>query len=722
MRVLSAELLGAQGLPDPEVTIAARFKRRGTFASDPLAWRPLFKHASGDMPYGDVGVTSAVCPCAANGAMVRVLRSQSALKVGVQRFNVLTWSGDGSSWSSAAALAMAAAPTDIGTLATAVVGESTPGVARAGSTMRCLFADGGALKLVTSYTDGASWLAPVAVWNGSATYNRISNFSAVVVGSVWYWVFNGYTPGGVSRVLGLSSASYFATWAALPDGGGVGWEVAGLEAGSPYEPEPCLYVYLTGKTGGFSVLACQRVKLNTDGSFNSWDGAPLIVDRAGPSDGVNFARVRLGDAAGAYLFALQEKAVNPYWFVSSLFALPGSLDIEEPVYLEPAGDVATAEYLHPVQCGRRAWLVGSGGIWASARDDEPANLSVRSYTPTAYTYTVQANGGGELLLSFARELSGERAPETFSRAPSPEVYVGDLLWLDRSLTDGNGDGGTMTLAFRVLQVAYTRAGVEVLAADALGVLSHMRGRRAKYLAKDERPRMGDVDALCHWCGLEVTGSGSLPHAVYPSLGFIWPVNDSGLNVMRRYLADEVVALRSAGAESGGQSHTTVEFTALPTESAYTYVSPYGLGEGTGTHEIADWSLALDGRQARLITAVGLATAGDPLGDEGDKGWSIATARPLPGVRPYPLSMTNYNLATSDGTVQDLAAGQAQWLLFGLPIGWIETGANLGVELYDVVTIDETLARVVGVTESYERGRLRQRLDLAEVNSFGVSVG
>jgi hypothetical protein len=30
--------------------------------------------------------------------------------------------------------------------------------------------------------------------------------------------------------------------------------------------------------------------------------------------------------------------------------------------------------------------------------------------------------------------------------------------------------------------------------------------------------------------------------------------------------------------------------------------------------------------------------------------------------------------------------------------------------------------VVGITEIFERGRLRQRLELAEVDAFGVSVG
>ena len=69
-----------------------------------------------------------------------------------------------------------------------------------------------------------------------------------------------------------------------------------------------------------------------------------------------------------------------------------------------------------------------------------------------------------------------------------------------------------------------------------------------------------------------------------------------------------------------------------------------------------------------------------------------------------------------------AAAEAAKLSAGLSFGWIEATANLGVELYDVVTVDGTEVRVVGITETWERGRLWQRLELGEVNSFAVWVG
>lgn len=61
---------------------------------------------------------------------------------------------------------------------------------------------------------------------------------------------------------------------------------------------------------------------------------------------------------------------------------------------------------------------------------------------------------------------------------------------------------------------------DVLAADALGVLAHMRPRKAKVFQASECTRMADVDAICHWCGLDVTGSGTLPGAMLRSPGFV----------------------------------------------------------------------------------------------------------------------------------------------------------------------------------------------------------
>ena len=107
----------------------------------------------------------------------------------------------------------------------------------------------------------------------------------------------------------------------------------------------------------------------------------------------------------------------------------------------------------------------------------------------------------------------------------------------------------MTLAFRVAAVTYRPRPDRGAGLRCLGVLSHMRPRRAKVLQKGDRLRMSDVEAMCHWAGLTTTGTGTLPQAVYPSPGFVWSANESGLGALRRYLGDQAVALRSDGADS-----------------------------------------------------------------------------------------------------------------------------------------------------------------------------
>jgi hypothetical protein len=185
-----------------------------------------------------------------------------------------------------------------------------------------------------------------------------------------------------------------------------------------------------------------------------------------------------------------------------------------------------------------------------------------------------------------------------------------------------------------------------------------------------------------------------------------------------------VVLRSAGAESA-QEHANVEVLPLPSSPCYTYVSPRGLAEEYGAHELADWGIGSDGREIRLFVAMGFKTRNSPSSGEG---WAVAPARKLnggrssDGLRPAPLVVVDRSLAADDGTLQARAAAEAQRLSTSLEFGWIESTANLGIELYDVVTVDAVNARVVRIVESWDRGRLMQRLSLSEVGAGGVYQG
>ena len=736
MRALSDDLRSIQSHPDALATVTVRCKRRSTFSGDPLLWRPMFQHTAANIPYGDVNVTAAACSCAQSGTVIRVLRSTAAKKVGVQRFTVTSWTGTGSNWPSAATAALTAAPVQVATLASTDTRESTPGVGRIGSEIRILYGDGPKLYCVQSTNDGVSWGLPAVVYDGSLSYARFNNISICGYGSTWICVLNGYNNKGIPVVIGLHDAGAgWVAWSQQQPANYGHWQVAGVRPG-PEAPTNCrVYAYLWGTEydasgAGWNSLACQQIQVNGSGVFTAW-GSRTVVDRAGVAGAAAYDRVRFGEGGGAYLFALQERAASGYWFVSSLYALPGNTDMEEPVFLGDAdgttGSVAPHETLQPVAAGRRAWLIGAGQVWTSAQTDAAVDLTVRTYTPIKFEYVVSTAGGGVLQLQIERQVSAEpsagSALERFGSVYPPEIYVGDMLWLDRTLAVGT-IAGTKSLAFRVAAVTYRRGCVDVLALDALGVLSHMRPRRAKVLMQGDRLRMADVEAMCHWAGLTTTGAGLLPGAVYPSPGFIWPANDSGLSALRRYLSDQPVVLRAAGADTE-QDHTRVAVLPLPRASAYTYVSPNGLAEGSGRHELADWALTHDGRNTRLFVAVGLRAGASATTGEA---WAMAAARariggrPPDGLRPVPYVAVDRSMAWADGSLAARVAAEAEKLAAGLAFGWIEASANLGIELYDVVTVDGTDVRVVGITEEWDRGRLRQRLELAEVDSYGVFAG
>ena len=70
----------------------------------------------------------------------------------------------------------------------------------------------------------------------------------------------------------------------------------------------------------------------------------------------------------------------------------------------------------------------------------------------------------------------------------------------------------------------------------------------------------------------------------------------------------------------------------------------------------------------------------------------------------PYVYVDRSMAWADGSLTARAAAEAAKLAAGLAFGWIEATANLGIELYDVVTVDATDVRVVGITETWERGQ------------------
>ena len=69
------------------------------------------------------------------------------------------------------------------------------------------------------------------------------------------------------------------------------------------------------------------------------------------------------------------------------------------------------------------------------------DINERSYTPTRYEYAASSSGGGVLQLEIGTaSVSAGAALEGFGAVYPPEIYVGDMLWLDRTLSVGAAAG------------------------------------------------------------------------------------------------------------------------------------------------------------------------------------------------------------------------------------------------------------------------------------------
>ena len=77
-------------------------------------------------------------------------------------------------------------------------------------------------------------------------------------------------------------------------------------------------------------------------------------------------------------------------------------------------------------------------------------------------------------------------------------------------------------------------------------------------------------------------------------------------------------------------------------------------------------------------------------------------------------ITNRGLISSSFELDVLADGEADRMATTRQVGEFTALANLALEPFDVVTVAGDIFRVLTIVESYERGRLTQRVGLADV--------
>jgi hypothetical protein len=259
------------------------------------------------------------------------------------------------------------------------------------------------------------------------------------------------------------------------------------------------------------------------------------------------------------------------------------------------------------------------------------------------------------------------------------------------------------MPFRIYRIDRQRTKQIVVAYDALGVMAVMRARRTRIFRANDRLLNDEIAAVIAWAGVSPAtisvGSGS-----EKSNGFVWGGAESALSALHRMTEQHDNAFfRSKFASSQGTEHTIVENFTPATTSQYTYSTD----EQSSAHRAIEWSFVDDALRPGVVTVVGVS---DNFPDDADY-WQVRLIGHSGNTRPAPFYYVNRNLDQGDGEVEAFADREDARLALTVPVATIEAYANIGLELYDLVTVDSTDYHVYAIQEDWNGHILKQRITL-----------
>lgn len=720
VRPLSADTWYAQNQPGATWRVYAEVKPRNTFAGDPFHVDvPLANlWSDANYPYRVVGqlcdLTASACAGVSAGVVLHALRSDAAGKVGVRR---LTYTG---------ALLPATPPVDVATLAAPYapgLRGSTPAIAQVNGEVRLVYADGTKVRWLRSLDEGRTWSAAQTLYDGVGAYVRYSNF-ALRPDAAGRWVlgYSAWTPSGQIRVRGAHDVGEgWVNWPVCPTN--VDWQVAGLPGAASIPLSSACPFYLWGRNYTWSTIAVGVVRL-TEGAFTAWWERVEIVDRSGLEGETSYDRVRTGDAFGAYWLTMQEGPANGrrYWVRASLWGVPGSNEMEEPVLLSD-GDadesLSPYEHLQLVSVpGMRAALA-VGAVRYAVLANTVGNAVV-SLPVLGYCYEQHLGGGGRLTLrtSPGRVEVDPGAPLRSDLA----VHPGDVIDLQRTVSAYAASGalvsGSDRRSFRVASVTHGERIAEIVAYDGPGLLWQHRLRRAKILRSGDRTRADDLRSLIVWAGVKPDRIEP-PDADRPSPGFVAGAGLTLGGALTEYLRKVAAIFRPGRIEGGSIAVNHPSVSVAPASWAPEADAPalHLLRRSDPTHVLAEIvhrfdteTLTESASDALLVVVIGMKTT-DPAAGE-DWRMRVAQRQEYGRVRPFPQVYQNPRwtggdldaVATAEG---GRSAGDTVLLRVRCP-------AHLGVELFDSVRYrndDQRLWRVVEIVERFGDGRIDQEIGL-----------
>ena len=672
MRTVSATLRQAQSSSAPRSRVAVSVQPWGDFDQGQFDWTAL----STALPSAYTGSSTSLYGAAlglANGHVLRVLVDGGSDRVLIQR---VTDPGSQSGWESAA-FEKSYTNTSLRPAAAAMWADG--GVVRVG-----LSASSG---IVYASYAGGSWSAGFSSYRGWDTAAQdLFSVHSPVLGQMFFG-----TTASREVVAGYLSNNRITRFARGP----AGWRYVGARP-HPTASSCKVYLLLDRSDSGNNPNAYSRIGVASV-SASGWSPVQ-VIEELGENDTIYTDLARAYAQGRGGLLWLQERSGLAYDAVAVIEAETDF--ISEPVIQPgwPGGALLDKNGLALVDAGGTSYFVGAN---FAARMERRGGTPVQLPTPRRYKYS-QAIIALQQLTSDRALGSGRMALEWNGAAA---VEPGDMLIVERSHADGGGRGrGALSVYLWVAEVERRRDKTTVTALDAVALLGWMRLRRPATYHVLPRWNFGRiVQHLIARAGL--SASTELAQTVQSVNTFQVHENENLRSALyRSHLVSEYLYYRP-DPDANSLAVRIIEGATVSSGAAYAYGGEDGqpLLDDEAIDSALPFSLAVVEGQYRADIV-----AGDPR----ESSWALRRGRRRFGVRPRPTHYANRGQLVDSGRIVRAAESSAAQLRRQEVVRRVLTVANLGLEIYDQVSVADALFQVVGIVETWERGRLQQELSLA----------
>ena len=672
MRSVSATLRQAQSSSAPRSRIAVSVRPWGDFDQGQFDWTVL----SAALPSAYTGSSASLYGAAlglANGHILRALVDGGTDRLLIQR---ITDPAAQSAWESAP-FDKTYTNTSLRPAAAAMWEDN--GVVRVG-----LSSSSGIVYVSHA---GGSWstgFSSYSGWNSAA--QDLHSALSPVLGRMFF----GSTAGNevIAGTLANNRVTRFAR-------GPRGWRYIGAQP-HPTASSCKVYLLLNRADAANNPQAYSRIGVATV-SANGWSPVQ-VLEELGENNTIYTDLARAYAHGRGGLLWLQEKSGLAF---DAVAAIEAETDfISEPVIQPgwPGGALLDKNGLALVEAAGTNYFVG---VNFAARMERRADAPVQLPAPRRYSYsqaiialqqltTDQALGSGRMVLEWNR---------------SPAVKPGDMLIIERSHADGSGRGrAALSLYLWVAEVERRNDKTTVTALDPVALLGWMRLRRPATYHVLPRWNFGRiVQHLIARAGLSATTE--LTGTVGSVNTFLVPENENLRSALyRSHLVSEYLHYRP-DPDAATLAIRIIEGATVSTGAAYVY-------GGSGGQPLLDDEAIDSALPLGLAVVEGQYRADIVAADPRETSWAVRRGPRRFGVRPRPTHYANPGQLVDSERIVRAAESNAAQLRRQDVVRRVLTVANLGLEIYDQVSVDDALFQVVGILESWDQGRLYHELSLA----------